>query len=100
MTPLPAWLNAVGDQSTVVSIHAQPGASRSEIAGTHGDAIKVRIQARPVEGAANAALLAFLAKQLDIPKSALELIAGDTGRAKRVRIPLAAEVVLAHLTAG
>lgn len=102
MTALPAWLKAAGDQSSLVSIHAQPGASRSEIAGVHGDALKIRIQARPVEGAANAALLAFLAKQLGLPKSSLQLVAGDTSRAKRVRVPLAVETVLARfpLTTG
>lgn len=99
MERLPVWLKAADAQSTLLSIHAQPGASRSELAGTHGDALKIRIQARPVAGAANAALLAFLAKQLGLPKSSLELIAGDSGRAKRVRIPLAAEAVLACLTA-
>ncbi len=98
MTPLPAWLKATGDQSTLVSIHAQPGASCSEVAGTHGDALKIRIQARPIAGAANAALLAFLAKQLGIPKSSLELVTGDSHRTKRVRIPLAAEAVLTCLT--
>ncbi len=97
MDALPIWLKAAGDQSSLMVIHAQPGASRSEIAGTHGDALKIRIQARPVEGAANAALLAFLAKQLGLPKSSLELVAGETGRAKRVRVPLAAETVLARL---
>ena len=100
MESLPAWLKAVwaaGDQAAILSIHAQPGASRSEVAGVHGDALKIRIQARPVEGAANAALLTFLAKQLGIPKSSLELISGDTSRAKRVRVPLVAETVLARL---
>lgn len=97
MESLPAWLKAAGDQASLISIHAQPGASRSEVAGVHGDALKIRIQARPVEGAANAALLAFLAKQMGLPKSALELVAGDTSRTKRVRIPLAANTVLARL---
>lgn len=94
---LPVWLKVAGDQSSLIAIHAQPGASRSEISGVHGEALKIRIQARPIEGAANAALLTFLAKRLGLPTAALELIAGETSRTKRVRIPLAANTVLARL---
>ena len=96
MEPLPAWLKAVGaagNQAAILAIHAQPGAARSEVSGVHGDALKIRIQAHPVEGAANAALLAFLAKQLGLPKSSLELVSGETSRAKRVRVPLPATTV-------
>jgi uncharacterized protein (TIGR00251 family) len=67
-------------------LHVQPRASRSELAGRHGDAIKVRLTAPPVDGAANEALLRFLASQLQVPRSALSLVAGGSGRSKVVAI--------------
>ncbi len=69
-----------------VRLHVQPRASRSELAGRHGDAIKVRLTAPPVDGAANEALLRFLALRLEVPRSALSLVAGESGRAKVVAI--------------
>jgi uncharacterized protein len=67
-------------------LHVQPRASRSELAGRHGDAIKIRLTAPPVDSAANEALLRFLASQLEVPLSALSLVAGGTGRSKVVAI--------------
>ena len=69
-----------------LNVHAQPGARRSEVQGVHGDAVKVRIQARPVDGAANKALLEILAEALNVPRNRCALIAGETGRKKRVRV--------------
>ena len=69
-----------------LNVHAQPGARRNEVQGVHGDAVKVRIQARPVDGAANQALLELLADALRVPRSRCALIAGGTGRRKRVRV--------------
>jgi uncharacterized protein (TIGR00251 family) len=70
----------------ILSIHAQPGARKTEVAGLHGAALKVRLQARAVEGAANAALLAFLADAFGVAKRQVELISGETSREKRARI--------------
>ncbi len=70
----------------VLTIHAQPGAKRSESAGLHGDALKLRLAARPVEGAANEELIAFLAKEFGVAKRAVELLAGGQSRHKRVRV--------------
>jgi uncharacterized protein (TIGR00251 family) len=67
-------------------LHVQPRASRSELAGRHGNAIKVRLTAPPVDGAANQALLRFLASRLEVPMSALSLVAGGSGRSKVVAI--------------
>jgi uncharacterized protein (TIGR00251 family) len=64
----------------------QPRASRSELAGRHGDAIKVRLAAPPVDGAANEALLRFLADRLGVTRGAVALLSGQTGRSKRVEI--------------
>jgi uncharacterized protein (TIGR00251 family) len=67
-------------------LHVQPRASRSELAGRHGDAIKVRLTAPPVDGAANEALLRFLAVWLHVPQSALRLVAGEGRRSKMVSV--------------
>lgn len=64
----------------------QPGAKKTEITGLHGEALKIRLAAPPVDGKANAALIAFLAKACGVSKSAVELVSGDTCRAKRVRV--------------
>jgi len=69
-----------------VAVHVQPRASRSEIVGVHGAALKVRLQAPPVEGAANEALLALLAAALGLPRRAVRVVAGATSRAKTVEI--------------
>jgi uncharacterized protein len=69
-----------------LSIHAQPGARRTEVQGLHGDAIKIRISARAVEGAANEALLEFVASALQVPRRRCVLVSGQTSRHKRVRV--------------
>jgi uncharacterized protein (TIGR00251 family) len=69
-----------------IRLHVQPRASRSELAGRHGDAIKVRLTAPPVDGAANEALLQFLAVRLQVPRNALSLVSGGSGRSKVVAI--------------
>lgn len=63
-----------------------PGAPRDEIAGELGDAIRVKLRAPPVDGRANAALVAFLAEQLGLHASAVQLVAGATGRRKIVAL--------------
>lgn len=68
----------------VLMIQVQPKASKSECVGLHGDALKIRIAAPPVDGKANAALIAFLAERLDVAPSTIEIRAGVSGRQKRV----------------
>jgi uncharacterized protein (TIGR00251 family) len=65
-------------------LHVQPRASRTELAGRYGGAIKVRLAAPPVDGAANDALVRFLSERLAVPRSAVRLEAGAGGRAKIV----------------
>ncbi|RMG29801.1 MAG: YggU family protein [Gammaproteobacteria bacterium] len=67
-------------------MHVQPRARRDEFLGRHGDRLRVRITAPPIEGRANAHLCAFLAELCDVPKSAVRVEAGQGGRSKRVRI--------------
>lgn len=82
---MPSWLKESPDE-LVVSIHVQPGAKRTEVVGTHGDALKVRLAAPPVDGKANDELIRFLAGAFGVPRQQVELIAGSTSRSKRVRI--------------
>ena len=79
------WLHREGD-SVVLMLHIQPGAKKTEVVGLHGDALKIRLAAPPVDGKANAALVAFVAAKVSIGKTAVEVISGLGGRAKRVRI--------------
>ena len=81
-----AWFNRAADGSLVVSLHIQPGAKKTEVAGLHGEALKIRLAAPPVDGKANAALVAFLAKTCGVPRSAVALVSGETSRSKRVRL--------------
>jgi uncharacterized protein (TIGR00251 family) len=74
------------DAWATLDIYVQPRASRTEVVGVHGHAIKIRVAAPPVEGAANVAILRFLAKQLRVRPTAITLIAGASSRKKRVRI--------------
>jgi len=69
-------------------IKAQPGASRSEFAGRYGEeALKVRIAAAAVEGAANKELVKFLSKQFKVPKSSIRFKSGETAKIKVVVFP-------------
>ena len=70
----------------VVRLHVAPRARRTETAGRHGEALKIRLAAPPVDNKANRALLEFLADQLGVSASALELLSGHTGREKRVLV--------------
>jgi uncharacterized protein (TIGR00251 family) len=69
-----------------LSVHVQPRASRTELAGLHGDALKIRLAAPPVDGAANEALLRFVADTLGVPRSAATLVSGATARRKVVEV--------------
>lgn len=73
-------------ESVRLRVHVQPRASRSEIAGLHGDAIKVRLMAPPVENAANEELVALLARALNLPRGAVRIVGGARGRSKVVEV--------------
>ncbi len=74
------------DDDLILSIRVQPRASRDEIVGVYGDHLKIRLTAPPVDGKANQHLLRFLAKFCQVPRARVELISGQTGRTKKVRI--------------
>jgi len=82
---LVAVKRAAPPQATL-AVQVQPRASRNAVAGWAGEALKIRLTAPPVEGAANAACLAFLADLLDLPQSHLEILTGAHSRHKVIRI--------------
>jgi uncharacterized protein len=71
-----------------LSFHVVPNAKQNQVVGQHGNAIKVKLKARPIEGEANAALCKFLAKELGIPERSVVLERGRKSRTKIVRIEL------------
>jgi len=72
--------------ATNLSVRVQPRASKDEIAGERGGALKVRLRAPAVENRANEALIEFLAQILKTPKSAVRILSGDRNRTKRIEI--------------
>lgn len=68
------------------NIYVQPRSSWNQVVGLHGDALKLKIKAPPVEGAANKMCIAVLAKALKIPKSTIEIVSGQASRTKRVQV--------------
>ena len=72
--------------SVRISIYVQPRASKTSIAGMHDGAIKIRLAAPPVDGAANAALIEFIAKRVGVARSRVRLISGASSRRKIVEI--------------
>ncbi len=82
---------------TLLGVQVVPNAGRTACAGLHGDALRVRLAAPALEGRANAALLAWLADELDLPRRAAVLQAGATARRKRVSLACPPSVVTAWL---
>ena len=82
-----------------VSVHVQPRASRSEIIGQHGAALKVRLHAPPVDGAANEALVHLLADSLGVPRRSVRVVAGATSRTKMVEVDGTTEAAVRALAA-
>lgn len=74
------------DGAVTFRVRVQPRASRNDVAGEYNGALKLRITAPPVEGRANEECRRFLARLLDIPPSAIEIIRGGSSRDKTVRV--------------
>ena len=75
----------------LLKIYVQPKSSKNEIVGVHDDAIKIRLTAPPVDNAANEMCVKFLAKQLGISKSSINIISGHTSRFKQIFIHCATD---------
>jgi uncharacterized protein (TIGR00251 family) len=79
------WLTPTSD-GCVITVKATPRASRTEVCGAEPGWLRVRLQAPPVDGKANAELVRLLAGALGVAKQAVEVVSGDTSRLKRVRL--------------
>ncbi|MDO9227715.1 MAG: DUF167 domain-containing protein [Pseudomonadota bacterium] len=88
---MPPWLRIAGP-GVEITVHIQPGASCCELAGEHGEALKVRISARPVEGAANTALTEFMAQCLGVARREVRIVRGVKSRHKVLWAPVAPEL--------
>ena len=80
-----AWYRRNGEVITL-TLHIQPGAKRTEVSGLHGDALKIRLAAPPIEGRANEALLKFIAESFGVPLRQVELKQGGQSRHKVVAV--------------
>lgn len=80
-----SWFRRDGEDVLLV-LHIQPGAKRSEVSGLHGEALKIRLAAPPIEGRANDALRRFLADSFGVPLRNIELEKGAQSRHKTVRV--------------
>jgi len=76
-----SWINQSGD-GVIITVHAVPRAAKDAVQGLHGDALKIRLHAPPVDGKANEALIYFLSKMLNIPKNNITLKSGLNQRRK------------------
>jgi uncharacterized protein len=82
-----SWLRAARDGVELL-VHVQPGAAVLGVCGTHGDALKIRIRARAVEGAANAALTDYLAILLGLSRGEVRILRGEKSRRKMIWVAL------------
>lgn len=80
-----SWITAT-NKGAVLRVHGVPRSSMTAVQGLHGDAIKIRLQAPPVEGKANGALIRFLSQVLGIAPRRIVMLSGLSGRRKRVLI--------------
>ncbi len=78
------YLHTQADGSLLLSLYVQPRSGQNAIVGLHGDAVKLRLNAPPVDGKANKAVIAFFAKSLKIPKSAVTIKSGLQSRMKKI----------------
>jgi len=84
--------------SVVLEVKVQPRSSRDAILGVTGGVLRIALVAPPVDGAANDALVAFLAERLGVPKRAIEIVRGETARRKTVRIEGVTDAAVAALS--
>lgn len=80
------WFRLDAEGTLTLKVHAQPGAKRSEVAGLHGTAVKIRVAAPALEDRANGALVEFLSEKFGVPRRDVRLVSGDRSREKRFEI--------------
>lgn len=82
---MPGWYQWSGDR-LILTLHVVPRSKRDEVAHVHGDALKVKIAATPVDGKANERLLDLIASEFNVSRHAISLLSGRTSRRKRVAV--------------
>lgn len=80
-----SWLTCT-DRTIRLTLYIQPGARKTELAGEHGEALKIRLAAPPVDGKANQALIVWLAERFAVPRRDVTLLAGEKNRHKVVEL--------------
>jgi uncharacterized protein len=83
---MPSLIVRDSKDGAILTVHVQPNATRTACLGIYGDALKIRVAAPPVGGAANTELLRFLASELSMPIAAVHIESGASSRHKRVRL--------------
>lgn len=78
----------IRNNEVFLTLHISPNASKTQVAGMHGDALKITLKALPQDGAANTELIRFLAEQCGLRKQEVEIIQGLTSRRKKIKLPL------------
>lgn len=86
-----SWCSTVAG-GVRVAVQITPNAKKTEVVGVHDDALKLKLQAQPIEGRANEALVKFLASRLSVPKSAVTITHGHTNKRKLVEVKAALTV--------
>lgn len=82
----------------VLSCHVQPNASKTAVAGMYGDELKITLKTPPVDGKANQELCRYFSELLELPRSSVTLISGQTSRRKRISLPVDPEILLRKLS--
>ena len=85
MTRASSWIEPIAG-AVRLRLRVQPRASRNEVAGRLGHELKIRLAAPPVDGAANDALVRFLAQALGVPRASVSIVAGGSSRSKVVEV--------------
>lgn len=80
------FLRTENTGAVLVHVHVMPNARKTQAQGLHDGALRVRLRAPPVDGKANLELVAWLARELELPRACIELIRGDSGRRKQLRV--------------
>jgi len=100
-TDHPPWvLYDTASDLLILALHIQPGASKTAVEGLHGDRLKLRLAAPPVDGDANPALVRFLADRLSVTQRDVEILRGASGRRKTVQVRGAGPAAAARRASG
>jgi uncharacterized protein (TIGR00251 family) len=94
-----SWLTPTS-QGVILTLKVTPRAKRTEVSGFDPDWIRLRIQAPPVDGKANEAIIAFFSESLNIHRRAVEICTGDTSRLKRIKLQGVTEAAVRTWAAG